>query len=195
MTSLHVTLAAGTLQAVKRRTEIHRTWQHCCQSFGRYFAVRTRGDLHLVDDLMQQLWVRAAGRAENCRDDDPEPWMWRIAQNLLREHRRREGGCLDRRMAVDPGLARELAARLDREALPDELLAREEVRQQITLALTSLTAADQELLIGFYFEERSQAELARRLELSERAIEGRLYRARRALRDRLERIESTENEP
>ncbi len=71
-----------------------------------------------------------------------------------------------------------------------EALARKEVQDQLLLALTGLSGDAQELLIGSYFEGRSHAELASMLNVSERAIEGRLYRARVALRDKLAHLYS-----
>ncbi len=166
-------------------TEIQHAWDRCCQSFCRYFTVRTTGDVHLVDDLMQQLWLRATIKSADLRRGEPEPWLWRIAQNLLREHRRNHSSRLEQRAVADPGLAKDLAKRFDSEDMPPELLARWEVRDQLLLALTSLPGEDQELLIGHYFEGLSHAELALSRNISARAVEGRLYRSRQSLKDRL----------
>jgi RNA polymerase sigma factor (sigma-70 family) len=169
---------------------VQRTFERCSPALCRYFAVRTRQDEHLVDDLMQQLWLRAFVHAAEVREPNPEPWLWRIAQNLLREHRRKQVPHSLDGPAADPALARALAEQFDTENLPDEVLARQEVQDQLLLALTELPSAEQELLVGFYFEGRSQAELGEKLSISERAVEGRLYRARLALRDRLAHLES-----
>ena len=56
---------------------------------------------------------------------------------------------------------------------------------QLLLAITELTSEEQELIVGHYFHGRSHDELAAECGLSPRAIEGRLYRARRALREKL----------
>src|SRR5947207_2654547 len=86
-------------------------WQRCCQSFYRYFAVRL-GDQHAADDLMQQLWLQSSQRDATRRDPDPEAWMWRIAQNLLRAHWRHSGQ-FERRLRSDPALACTLAREFD----------------------------------------------------------------------------------
>ena len=90
-------------------------------------------------------------------------------------------------------MAQSLATRFDTEDLPEQELARKEVQEQLLLALTELSSEAQEVLIGAYFEGRSQAELAARLGISPRAVEGRLYRARLALRDRLGGMERWED--
>jgi DNA-directed RNA polymerase specialized sigma24 family protein len=89
MTTLHLSRAVTVSETGDPAAVVQRTFERCGQAFCRYFAVRTRGDAHLVDDLMQQLWLRARLGADELRQANPEPWLWRIAQNLLREHRRR----------------------------------------------------------------------------------------------------------
>lgn len=179
-----VRVADPGCREVDSRARVAACFERCADAFCRFFAVRT-GDDHLVDDLMQQLWLRARLAADALRAENAEPWLWRIARNLLHEARRRRGPELPRGAVPDGVLSQRLAKLLDTQDLPDAVLARRESRDQLLLGLTSLPAESQELLIGFYFEERSQAELARRYGVSERAIEGRLYRARAALRDRL----------
>ena len=60
-------------------------------------------------------------------------------------------------------------------------MERREGRDQLVLALTGLPTADQELIVGRYFQGRSHTDLAADLGISARAVEGRLYRARRVL--------------
>lgn len=163
---------------------VQRCFERCADAFCRYFTVRA-GGADRADDLMQQLWLRARLAARDLRTDNPEPWLWRIAQNLLREAGRRRGRDALAGAVADPRLAAQIAAQMDEADLPDELLTRREARDQLLLALTSLPAELQELIIAFYFDGRSQADLARLHKMSERAVEGRLYRARLALRDRL----------
>lgn len=170
-------------------TRIQRAFERCGDALCRYFSVRTSGDPHLVDDLMQQVWLRARLRCDDLREDDPEPWLWRIAQNLIRAHWREQGRGPANRITGNPIPDRSLAVRFDTEDLPLDTLARREVREQLLLALTGLAVESQELLVGCYFEGRSHAELASTLGISERAVEGRLYRARLALREKLTNLE------
>ena len=193
MANIAISAAVEQGDAVDFRVaRIHQTWQRCCQSFCRYFTVRTGGNTHLVDDLMQQLWLRSRLKAGDLRNTEAEPWLWRIAQNLLREHRRKSNGRLEQRAVCDPALGHALAVQFDTEEMPAEALARREVRDQLLLALTSLRSEEQELLVMHYFEDRSQTELAQTLAISRRAVEGRLYRARQSLRDKLKHLDTEE---
>ncbi|MFT3683687.1 MAG: sigma factor-like helix-turn-helix DNA-binding protein [Phycisphaerales bacterium] len=56
------------------------------------------------------------------------------------------------------------------------------------LAMTELPAAEQDLLVAHYVRGEEQAKLAERLGLSVRAVEAKLYRARKALHDRLQTV-------
>ncbi len=162
-------------------------FDRCADALYRYFVVRTR-DVHLADDLMQQLWL-AAQQLGPTVPDELEYRLRAIARNLLRTYWRRQQRLPTHVPLVDPDLAAELAERLVSKELPDAELCRAEVREQLLLALTELPAQQQALLIGHYFEQRDHAELAAQFGISLRAIEGRLYRARRALRERLQHME------
>jgi len=164
---------------------VQQVYARCAQAFCRFFTVRVGGDPHTVDDLMQQLWLRARLQARALRDPNPEPWLWRIARNLLREHYRPRSRTPGDEPLAQPDLARRLAQRFDTEDLPPETIARKEVQDQLLLAITEMTGDEQTLLIGRYFEGRTHTELAAILNISERAVEGRLYRARIALREKL----------
>ena len=163
---------------------VQRCYEACCESFHRYFVVRTRDD-HLVDDLMQQLWLRARLGEPNLRGGNPEPWLWSIARNLLREAARRTGRRALEGPRVNADLAYQLAEQFDTVDLPDAALQRQETKDQLLLGLTALRDEPQSLLVNFYFAGRSLADLAALHDTTPRAIEGRLYRARAALRDQL----------
>ena len=160
----------------------------------RFFLVRLANDRHAADDLMQQLWLQWRQGGRHVPGDELEFWLRRVARNALtarwRKNRRRPDQCT----LADPALAAELAERMVREELPPGLLEQRETRQQLMLALTTLSTADQELIVSHYFQDRSFAEIGKALSLSERAVEGRLYRARQALRARLAHLEENEKE-
>ncbi len=183
--------------------DIGAVFDACAGALYRYFAVRLGGDRHAADDLMQQLWLQAqrlapAGTPEgdgsvSASAATPreilEYRLRRIATNLVRTHWRRAGRRPAHVPLPEPALAAELASRLVTEELPETLLSRSEVHAQLLLALTELPADQQELLVEYYFHGRSHADLARQYATSDRAVEGRLYRARNALREKLQDLE------
>jgi RNA polymerase sigma factor (sigma-70 family) len=77
-------------------------------------------------------------------------------------------------------LSRELLSRMRREPLPEEELEREEVRRAVNETLVRLPEEMAVLLVRKYSDGVTTGELAAELGASEKAIEGRLTRARAA---------------
>lgn len=167
-----------------RRESIEMAFDRCGRGLYRYIALRT-GDSHLADDLMQQLWLSATTRAAIVPDDDLEAWLMAIARNLVRAHWRRTATRPAHVPIADSMMSAELAKRLATEELPPEIVERRELCDQLLLAVTALRSQEQDLIVGHYFHGRTLAELVAAQGLSERAVEGRLYRARQSLRETL----------
>ena len=160
------------------------------QGLWRFFLVRVGGDENLAEELMQELSLQAT-RSFTApeKTQNLDAWLFGVARNVLRRHwrtiTRRRRNLPEAR--VDVGA--ELADMLDSTALPIECLERREVREQVLLALTSLSTDEQNLILQHYFDGQSQTDIASAHGVSPRAIEGRLYRARQALRDKLQHLE------
>lgn len=184
--------AAGNLaidlSAAAAREDFTCAFDRCSPGLYRFVVVRLGSDRHLADDLMQQLWLQASEASDAVPPAELECWLRAIARNLVRTHWRKQS----RRPALvplaDPALAAELAERLAREDLPERWLDRREVQDQLILAITELPEEEQALILGHYFEGQSFTQLAERRGLSERAVEGRLYRARLSLREKLKHL-------
>ena len=181
---------AASDASASERARLETAFSRYRPALYRYLVVRAGGDGHLADDLLQQLWLQASGNgAALVPDAELEFWLRGIARNLVRAHWRQARHRPAHLPIADAELGAELAERLAIEELPPEVLERKELRDQLLLALTALPSWDQELIVGHYFEGRSHAGLAAATGLSVRAIEGRLYRARRSLQQRLRRAE------
>ncbi len=158
----------------------------------RYILVRVGGDSHLADDLLQQTCHEAArGRRLPDDDNECEAWLRGIARNLLRRHwrqRKRTQGQVPLENAV---LAGQLVADMESHPLPADGMIRDEAAGQLMLAVTSLPAEEQRLIFAFYFQGRSQADIAQETAQSAKSVETRLYRVRHRLRAILRNIERT----
>ncbi len=187
--SAATSVSVGVNAAARVASDIEAVFDRCGDGLYRYFVVRTGGDTHLADDLMQQLWLQA-GACDTCVPTERvEFWLRAIAKNLICGHWRTNARRPAHVPIADPRLAAELAERLVSEELPAEALEQREIRDQLLLALTALPNDEQVLLLEYYFHEVPQAELGRRLGVGPRAVEGRLYRARQTLRQVLEELE------
>ena len=127
----------------------------------------------LAEDVTQEAWLRAldAWRRKGV-PVDPDAWLRTVATNLLRNHFRRQP--LRAVAPDDPALdAAGVEARADGAAA--------ERADALQRGLARLRPEQAELLSERHLDGRPLAELAARRGLSERAIEGRLRRARAAL--------------
>ena len=188
VTSVTADWLFSTCSAADERTDIERAFARHAVGLHRYLAVRA-GDAHEADDLMQQLWLRARKGAAGVPANELEFWLKAVAKNLLRGHWRRQARTPREVPIANPSLAEELADRIAEEDLPESLWERREVRDQLILAVTDLTSTEQEVIVGYYFQGETHSGLAARLGISERAVEGRLYRARMALRRKLKSLD------
>jgi RNA polymerase sigma-70 factor (ECF subfamily) len=134
-------------------------------------ARRLLGSTHsAAEDAAQEATIRAWRYRASCRDPaKPEPWIAAIARReALRVVARRREQPLDVREDVaDP--------RQDLSELADLLAVRR--------ALSALNGRDRQLLVGHYWQDLPNAELATQLGLAEVTVRVRLHRLRRMLRE------------
>jgi RNA polymerase sigma-70 factor (ECF subfamily) len=115
------------------------------------------------------------------------PWLYRVAvrQSLL--YRRRMGRF--RKLRARYGEARQPSERDDRQIDPLEWLLADERQDLVRRAVARLPRREAEILLLKYSENWSYEQLAQHLGTSESAIESRLHRARRRLRQLLAAFE------
>jgi len=151
----------------------------------RYCRLHT-GNLDAAEDLAQETLYEAWRHLHKLHDPDGfERWLGAIARNVCRRWARERGRDLAHRSLPDadqenPGSAWE-------ETLPDAVdmdvdLERTELLVLLDLALALLPPDTRQVLLQRYVEELPQAEIARRLGVSEGAVEARLQRGKLTLR-------------
>jgi RNA polymerase sigma-70 factor, ECF subfamily len=145
------------------------------QLFEQYYAslvrmlYRRTGDRDRAEDLAQETFARAVAAPPN----NPRPWLFAVALNLVRE---------DGRRAVTRGRRLELlkAEQGEPTNAPDLEMERREETARVRSALATLNERDREALLlraeGFDYEE-----IAATLGLAKGAIGTTLARARRRL--------------
>jgi RNA polymerase sigma factor (sigma-70 family) len=121
--------------------------------------------------------VRAAERFDPARGN-PKAWLFRIAQNVLRDARRRDR----RRGSVPLESFRDLVS--DAPSPEERVLHEEEVRRLLT-AMDGLAERDREVVSLRYGSELEYAEIASILGIREPAVRTRLWRALGRLREAL----------
>ena len=129
-----------------------------------------------VSDIQLKLWQEAE-RFDSERGT-LSTWLTAIARNTalnrLKALQRREG----RRTELDETLA-------DPAEGPEEALLRRERAERLRRAMEKLSATDRTLFYRKYYYLQSTAQIAAELGVTERTVEGRLYRLRKRLKERL----------
>ena len=140
-----------------------------------------------VDEVMQEVALAAVRQAAPLLDvAKVAPWLYRLAvrQSLL--YRRKCG----RKRRLEAGYAQfGPPARGAGQADPLTWLIADERRSLIRQALGRLSARDREILLLKYTENWNYHQIAQHVGVSHSAIEARLHRARRRLREELAVLE------
>jgi RNA polymerase sigma-70 factor (ECF subfamily) len=162
----------------------------------RHFIFRSVQNEADTEDLVQETFVRVfRHRARYEPRSKFSTWLFTIAVNLCRNHvekRRRRGNVsLDAPITTADG-AEPAADGSSRHASPDpdpaENLQRAERAAAVRAAIAELPPDLRSALLLFEYEQLSYDEIAAIAVTTPKAIETRLYRARRLLRERLERF-------
>jgi RNA polymerase sigma-70 factor (ECF subfamily) len=177
MSTLDRRPAAPDTASAQRREALCRTWY---EEHGRaiYSFLRFQVDsADAADDLTAEVFLRAVRSADRF---DPargaaRSWLFRIAQNVLRDHGRRER----RRRQVSLSDFRDLQS--DAPSPEERLLWQEEVGRLLG-ALAELPEGDRQLVSLRYGSGLSTAEAAEVLGIREPAVRTRLWRALGRLR-------------
>lgn len=155
-----------------------QTYRECVTPLYEYVSMRCGGDRGLAEDVTQEVWMRAVRAWEkDGLPEKPMAWLLTVARNLIiNYYRRRRPVSLE---TLPPGWE---------SGPPGDGLGTErpEAAALVNWGLSRMRPAQARLLEAFHLEGRKVSEIAAESGLSERAVEGRLRRAREKLRTHLE---------
>lgn len=145
--------------------------------------LRARGAGESAEDLVQEVWIRAAGEARGPIAD-PLAYLYRAANNLMIDRNRAaaRGAVRDRQWA-------DAQARAEPPLGEQSLIAREELAAAAA-ALAALGDRTERVFRLFRIEGSGQREIAEQLGISLSAVEKHLQRAYRALADLRRRFDA-----
>jgi len=147
------------------------------------------GDPNAVDDVLQEVHTAAVEKGHLLRDPSKAaPWLYRVALLTALQYRRRLG----RRRKLVARFAERFPPLAEETREPDPLdwLLAEERKSLVRQALSCLPRRDAEMLLLKYTEDWTYRQLAEHLGLSISAVEARLHRARRRLRQSLAALDA-----
>ena len=136
-------------------------------AISRYLARRVERDA--VEDLAADVFALAWRKRESVTRGEELPWLYRIAANLVANHRRK--------LAASTSFIASLRPADSAPAADDIVIA----DQQLANAWKQLQPADREVIALATFEELSIGEIASALGISANAVSIRLHRARKRL--------------
>jgi RNA polymerase sigma-70 factor (ECF subfamily) len=152
--------------------QIYRDTVH---PFYGYTARRTGGNRPLAEDIVQESYLRALNTwNRKTVPDSPLAWLKRVARNLLIDYLRRKS----RDSGRDPDSASDPNTSPSSSGGQFESL-------ELFLAISSLGRRKAAVIEAFYYDGISVKEIAEKMNISERAVEGQLRRARQSLKSLL----------
>ena len=175
------------------------------ENYQRIYAViyRLLDNHQEAEDLTQDTFVNAYRAWDDFRGESQVyTWLYRIAVNLtknrlerIRRRRQVDGRSLDEPVESDEGDQRQRHIE-DWSQAPDHLIANAELGELIANYVTQLRQDYKEVIVLRDYEGLCYEDIAEVLGCSLQAVKSRLFRARSALREKLQfYLESAENDP
>lgn len=149
----------------------------------RFLAARC-GDADLAEDLLQDLWLKASSQPAGPVGN-PRAYLFRMANNLVLDHRRAEMRAMRRDRAwasQDEGVALVPEDRPDPALPADEELARRQEAQLLHRAMTMLPPGARQALQLVRIEGLQQGEAAAIMGISRSGVEKHLVVAMKHLK-------------
>jgi len=152
----------------------------------RFLAARC-GDAALAEDLLQDLWIKAASQPAGPIAN-PRAYLFRMANNLVLDHRRAEHRAMARDrewIEADGPAPAEAEDRADPAMPADEAIAREQEAEIVRAAILRLPPGAQRAFRLCRIEGRKLEEAAQILGISRSGVEKHLAVAMKNLRAEL----------
>lgn len=178
----HRAAVAGNTEAIARLAD------HALEPLYRFCFYRVGGNRHLCEEVVQETLLRAIRELSRYQPARAEgnvfPWLTGLARNEIRRALAQEKSTtsLENLWARMDKELRQIYAKLESEPLEDEVLQREETREMVGATMSQLPSHYREALEAKYVAGRSVREMAANWSMSEKAVESRLTRARKAFR-------------
>ncbi len=152
------------------------------------YFLRATGKHHLAEDLLGEMILRLVRTLKRYNHQGRfEPWLFRIAANLVRDHFRR-GKVRPRLISLSAGTetGRALAGEIaDKTPGVDAGMLRSEASVEIRDALAQLDKATSEMILLRYFGELSFGEIAKHFDCPIGTALAKVHRGMKQLRAKL----------
>ncbi|MEM1196003.1 MAG: RNA polymerase sigma factor [Pseudomonadota bacterium] len=143
----------------------------------RFLTARTR-DPDLAQDLLQQARLKLIERGDAQRVEDPLAYLYRLAENLVRDHRRSESAREKRNRDWGDGGEGISELRAD-PTTPERRALDRDYLERVLAELDTLPERTKAVFLAYRVEGQSQKAIAAHHEISVSAVEKHLQRAYR----------------
>jgi len=165
--------------------ELIRRWEGPIQGL----CARMTGDLHMAQDLAQEVFTRLFIKRKAYRaDGNFSTYLWRIAINLCYDELRRARRRRDRPATEEPEVSASQVEQLSADVpSPDEHLVKQELGEAVRQAVMNLPEHYRSIVVLRHYENHKFREIAEVLELPEGTVKTRMAEALNALGRMLQR--------
>ena len=160
-----------------------------------YYRVGSNADL--AQDITQSTFALALKKLDSYDPDRGAMlnWLRLLSRNLIRDQLRYQQRAIEFQ-AVWDGIDDHLAVvfdNLENELIPDDVLARKETQELVSVTLANLPQQYQEVLTAKYLDNNSLAYIAEKRQVSIDSVKSMLRRARIAFRETFVTINKAED--
>lgn len=169
-------MAKNTRFTAKNNNSFSKEFEKWAVPLTKFIIKRVSGDSKAKEEVLSSTMI-AAWKGWNTFQHKSSyfTWLCRIALNKIADYYHDQ---VNRRSRlITPGL-KALANMEDKSPSPVERLALKELRENVNDCLDLLPPEKRRMLQFRYWYDLSYSEIARIMGMSERAVEGQLYRAR-----------------
>lgn len=154
-------------------------------------AYKFTNDYDETQDLAQEVFLKVYRQIKNFRGDSKlSTWIYRISVNTCLDWKKKKNRLksINFSSMVNEENKDQTIDIKDESMLPDEVILKGEDQKQVHKLIYELSDKYKTVLIMYHFNEMSYSDIATALNIPQRTVETRLYRARRMLKDKISKL-------
>ncbi len=136
-----------------------------------------------VENLAQEIFLQIYISLPNYKMDNFKGWIGRIATNKAIDWKRKKKAKFNEMIVEDTEEVMDLSETRSCET-PEEVLIKKENREKINRICKNMPTIYEDVIIKFYFQEKSYEEIAQEEDTTVKTIASRLYRGRNMFREK-----------